>query len=438
MVRHEYGYGVHKYDGVFNFDDSTIQHLGYPASYIIFKDGDTIYAKNGDTGKVDFSGTDAATVIQDTINNCDSGGLIFIKKGVYDISSTIEIPYNGIYICGEKASIKSDLSDKKGTFLSAASNIEAIFKATKSYIRGLHIESLGLDCNSKAQYGVYISKGGEKNTVKNCFIIAFTQAGIYVSHSSIHHYEIEILENKIMGRENSGSPYGIYIGSLASDNYIAHNLIQGCDTGIYLEYGTNIIIQNHISKVPATSYSYGIYWKWAAGNLIVANQIDNPTTSAFYGWADSQIIIGNYIQVTSTNLQSCLKLDPPSSLSYSHIIFTNNILRGDSGYTISNSVSLGTNASTSPGIVVNNNVYENVTNIFKLENSGTATISNGSTSVTVTHGLAGTPTEIQLTGTHSEVKDAYVQNVGSTTFDIVVDSAVSADRTVYWKAVYKP
>jgi len=68
------------------------------------------------------------------------------------------------------------------------------------------------------------------------------------------------------------------------------------------------------------------------------------------------------------------------------------------------------------------------------ENEGSATITSGNTSVTVNHGLFSTPSNIQLTGTHSEVKDAYVTNIGATSFEIHVDSAVSADRTVYWKA----
>jgi len=68
------------------------------------------------------------------------------------------------------------------------------------------------------------------------------------------------------------------------------------------------------------------------------------------------------------------------------------------------------------------------------ENDGSATIASGDTSVTVNHGLVTTPTNIQVTGTHSEVKDAYVTNVGATSFDIKVGSAVTANRTVYWKA----
>ena len=68
------------------------------------------------------------------------------------------------------------------------------------------------------------------------------------------------------------------------------------------------------------------------------------------------------------------------------------------------------------------------------EAEGSATIANGNTSVTVNHGLADTPTNIQLTGTHSEVKDAYVTNPGATSFTIQVDSAVTADRVVHWRA----
>ncbi len=43
------------------------------ASYIIFKDGNTIYTKNGMTGKIEFQNTDASTVINDTLKNLTSG-----------------------------------------------------------------------------------------------------------------------------------------------------------------------------------------------------------------------------------------------------------------------------------------------------------------------------------------------------------------------------
>ena len=48
------------------------------ASYVIYKQGDVIYAKNGETGAVEFSGTDAATIIQNAINAVENGR-IFVK-----------------------------------------------------------------------------------------------------------------------------------------------------------------------------------------------------------------------------------------------------------------------------------------------------------------------------------------------------------------------
>ena len=52
-----------------------------PASYIVYKDGDVIKVKNGQTGQVEFSGSDAATIIQSVIDAVPDGSLIFINEG---------------------------------------------------------------------------------------------------------------------------------------------------------------------------------------------------------------------------------------------------------------------------------------------------------------------------------------------------------------------
>jgi len=78
------------------------------ASYTIFKVGDTIYAKNGTTGEIEYSGTDASTVIQQAINailSLGGRGRIFIKSAIYDLSTTLTIegksPYPRLEIVGE-------------------------------------------------------------------------------------------------------------------------------------------------------------------------------------------------------------------------------------------------------------------------------------------------------------------------------------------------
>ncbi len=97
------------------------------ASYIIFQDSGIIYAKNGTTGKIDFSGTDASTVIQGAIdvlnvgNNTGSGygGKIFIKAGGYIINSTIDL----------KSQIILEGEDMQRTVLSGNDQNVTILKA---------------------------------------------------------------------------------------------------------------------------------------------------------------------------------------------------------------------------------------------------------------------------------------------------------------------
>ncbi|MGC9203179.1 MAG: glycosyl hydrolase family 28-related protein, partial [Thermoproteota archaeon] len=72
-----------------------------PYSYEIYTDGTTVYAKNGKTGQIEFSGTDAATVIQNAINALTDGGTVYLKKGLYILSNTINITNHGIHLVGE-------------------------------------------------------------------------------------------------------------------------------------------------------------------------------------------------------------------------------------------------------------------------------------------------------------------------------------------------
>jgi len=72
-----------------------------PASYVVWKDGSTYRAecqvKDGD----DLSGTDAADVIQSAVDFLSSGGKIFLRRGIYEFGSAVDIPHGGIAIVGE-------------------------------------------------------------------------------------------------------------------------------------------------------------------------------------------------------------------------------------------------------------------------------------------------------------------------------------------------
>ena len=71
---------------------------------------------------------------------------------------------------------------------------------------------------------------------------------------------------------------------------------------------------------------------------------------------------------------------------------------------------------------------------YVAENKGTATISAGSTSVTVSHGLAATPSKVLVTPIGDPGDRFWVANVGSSSFDIAVATAPGADIDFYWYA----
>ena len=58
-------------------------------TYVIFTDGSTVYAKNGLSGAIEFSGTDAATVIQNVINALTNGGKILIREDCWQSYSLL-------------------------------------------------------------------------------------------------------------------------------------------------------------------------------------------------------------------------------------------------------------------------------------------------------------------------------------------------------------
>lgn len=78
--------------------------------YTIFIDGSTIKAVNALTGAVDYSGTDAATVIQAAIDALTSGGRIFIRAGSYSLGAGLVIAAENTEIFGEGKSTHMTLT----------------------------------------------------------------------------------------------------------------------------------------------------------------------------------------------------------------------------------------------------------------------------------------------------------------------------------------
>jgi hypothetical protein len=169
----------------------------------------------------------------------------------------------------------------------------------------------------------------------------------------------------------------------------------------------------------------------------------------------------DYINTGKSNLQMCVRLE---NCNYNRITgITNGGQRGIQigatgktatynkidGCIIKNTTGYGiAEGGSSDNNEIKNNTLISTSGINKVgastkirnntgyitEARGTATITSGSTSITVNHGLNGVPSVVIATGQHSEVKDCYITNITSTYFTINVPSAVTANRTISWIA----
>lgn len=114
-------------------------------------------------------------------------------------------------------------------------------------------------------------------------------------------------------------------------------------------------------------------------------------------------------------------------LEYSRI--TDNVFRGSGTGTYSGP----TNTLSTTNIVQRNIGY-------KTRAEGTGAVLNGNTSVTITHGLAGLPSNISLTALNTvpDGRGLAVYNITTTTFDVLLSTAATVNRDFYWIAHYGP
>jgi len=387
-----------------------------PCSFIVRKKDSYYEAINGSTGKIDYggsgnaggvSGTNASAVIQATINALTSRGKIFIKAGVYVITSPIIIK-SDIEIFGECAAtylmagganldiisnssqcVRVNLHDFliDGQLYNNINAINAILAASKIFF--LHI----MDCTGS---GIQLKSAGSS----------------WGSRS----FETDILFNRIINCRTAG----INLPQYSSDNIIFGNLIDGASSaeptirstcGISINHG-NFVAYNHlydnknniIVSAPNvrlvdnyfdSSQEHGVILSSDSAIIgaihIVNNRFlkqgilggNNNLYSSIYLSGTNAItnveIIGNYFQ--------CEETDKPK-----HHIEENRIIL-NSNYVLNNFIQ----DSTGSGPILKNS--SSTTRIFNnigyvTENSETA-IGTGAQQI-IAHGCAFTPTDANV------------------------------------------
>lgn len=340
--------------------NSSFYPMQKSSSYLIGKVATYTTMQNGTTGKLDWYDTDSSAVINACIWNLTGGGKIFIKTGEYTISNPINIK-GGLWIEGEN-DVELILD------ANADCNIFQCIDAPTDYLF-FTLTDITLHGN-KAQ-----------NTLGSGIYINVTFHDVFIERCAIWYF----------------AEYGIYMED-AWHNRIEHCCIESCDIdGVYLEAGAeSSIFECNISSNGRRSITVNSSRTSIVGTTILNNQEDgiyvltsinvmscsirnngqktSDTYSGIVLTGDNSRIIGNYFNGSS---------DEQSGVNLKFSVCDNNTIIGNQflGH-LSNAINYQS------GNIIRYNIG------FVTENSGTQTCADQEW---ITHGLAGTPTMVQIT-----------------------------------------
>jgi hypothetical protein len=502
-----------------------------PYAYYIFIDDDGyIKAKNGRTGRIDFSGSDASTVIQNALNALpnykeynDPQTVIAFSNDNFVLNNTVTVLKKVKFINGHftiNAPLAFDVySGHTGysNLLHQVQFIDCIFDGvdnTHDAIAFRYVASWQL-INVKmfrVKKGVILERTwGHDQLMLNCDIRGIPPSGeglvtvntpqndqtnevcIYNcvfspntnNGSAIHFYpqyspgDVRLirLDNVHVEPEGNYAPYVItgykvfdtvitnlnyvprtsFSGARIVLNELSHSYIQGIlmppmNFGRALGLKIEATIPGIQSDTPfidigsASDVEVNIQ-EHLFGTILNSDtpllRFGSPTSEAnnvrvrnLFVWYSKMKCVVEFLGGVGRNnvLENCIFKDLNYDNSYSnvYVVITN-----------------GAEVAFDNVMIVNKNYFDVINDWNKLrtpvgivyagggvraKNYGTATISAGSTRVTVSHGLVRTPSIVNITPLALPPGKLWVENITSTSFDIVTDTAPTVDLSVMWYA----
>jgi len=428
------------------------QHPALEANYLVWTDGSMVYAKNGFTGVVDYSGNDATIVINNAIMATynKGGGLVFIKSGNYSLSASI-ILKSYVTLEGEGWGEQT-----APTILRLGNNVnDDVIKTPQQKNYHMTIRSLQIDGNQGHQTagsgihicgtdrliieyvmvkwcynrGICIEGTLEGHTsiaplIKNVFVWGCGKEGLFVAATD------SFIQNVDVGHDykQEGTEPALYL-HWAHKSVIANSFFWGSKHGIFINQTNSLLVTG--CRVDYNRH-HGIVLHCSSNNVIDGNEIvHNSQRGAGYG--DGIYLIGSEKIPCSNNTitSNFIGEDSDSQQYHRHAIneegpyCNNNFIIGNNVHCFHQKKIKWSGADT---IVCNNIGY--VT-----ENSGTAT---GTSPIYVPHGLSESPTCVTL-GVKgiTPYQTSWINN-NSTHIAIYHDAGEGVSITVTWYAEYKP
>jgi hypothetical protein len=443
------------------------------------------YTAKDSENRICFTSTNASSVMNSASYQTyvNGGGEVFCKVGTYELTAGIQ-RYNRTTFMGESWVGRSeDWQDlTKGTIFKATASFSSfMFTDNSSLTYGVNTENIIFyDPSDYVTYGLYFDNSVQ-GLIQGCKFYQIEQ-GIRLTQEGGSCYQWEIYTNHITGKLDfytNVDSYGIYIGG--SDHRSFNNLIGVYYNGYYINGGMNFFTNDHVCLCKNMGF------RVMDTNFFSNCQSENNLGTAVWMYGSGAFQGGNWIGGrVSYNQHSGFRLEGVTDFTISGVTLNengretdntyydiqivgsdghlikriniegNNIAAGDSagtGNKTKNGVAMSGIAYTDGVNILGNTLYNYAsdaivkagTNVKIRDNvgyvnvvSGSATILNGTTSVTFAHGLVGTPTVVTLGATSVEVVDARATTVSSSNIIISVSSEVTADRVVYYYAEYNP
>jgi len=415
------------------------------ASYIVFTDGSRYYAKSGDTGQIVASDNDLGAVLQSVVNMVPDYGsaTIYIKPGQYDMFTGVRVAKAGLAIIG--GWVWDWLGDwERG-------NVPQTYPGVLIRLRADGVK--------------YFDFGWEDpNVPGRPMRVAMIGIGAYASDASgnvVRHTSSVFIYLRNRVRHSIfrqmfivGVGYGIQHAKTVPD---ATGL-----QDVYFEHVTCEYPYYKCIDLEQGDYNIRLVDVYAGWNTVDTALVDVRNSFAVY--VDRLWILGG--SQKALRIESCKRVVVrdiiiESAKGSNAIEFANTtdgvldtvLVNYDGTNSPMYILALRTNTNVEVRNVYakyKNNMYYldgsmprminvrffNVNNNteYRSENRGVATIPAGQTRVTVTHNIITTPTKFQITPLDQPPGKLWVENITSTSFDIVTDTAPTSNLNVAWYA----
>jgi hypothetical protein len=419
------------------------------ASYIVFKGDDgRIYAKSGDTGQIVASDTDLGKVLQ-AINDREpdyKGLVVYMKPGQYEMYTGVRIARAGFALIGAgtwDASTSWEIANCQqcyfGTLIllrkDSLTYFDVGFQDVNRPMR-LYMAGFGAVASSSGiswtqhqnSVFLYMRNWMRHTTLERVFIRnvgrgikhEVTQTG-FSGMQDVYIHKVVVESPYYTGLELRGGGYNLRV----VDFYTGWNTDAG--SSVFYVYGFVDVWVDRLwilgLNLPYNQTAMGATIH-NCKKVFVRDMIIRGVTS---NWAlrilsSSNVLAdGAFINLDGGDVPNLIRVEDSSNVMLRNIygVYTQNPIY------ISNSQVFMENVRL---------VNKNTNAEYRSENRGVATIPAGSTRVTVFHYLLGTPSKVLITPLGQPAGKIWVENITSTSFDIVTDTAPSRDLQVLWYA----